>query len=70
MAGFLTNEMAESIVHQPIRQHRLHVFVIIPCQNLFHGLHVVLFPHVQAQLVVFGRDVLILQSAEKGFVGW
>jgi hypothetical protein len=29
-----------------------------------------IFPHVQAQLVVFGRDVLILQSAEKGFVGW
>ena len=30
-----------------------------------HGLHVVLLPHMQAQL-----DVLNLQGAEKGFMGW
>ena len=46
------------------------VFVTIPHTEMVHGLHVVLLPHVKAELVVFGRDVLILQGAEKGFVGW
>jgi hypothetical protein len=51
-------------------QHGFDVFVVVPCQELFHGLHVVVLPYSLAQLVVFGRDVLILQSAEKGFVRW
>ena len=38
------------------------------CQELFHGLHVVVLPYSLAQLVVFGRDIFVFQSAEKGFV--
>ena len=26
-------------------QHGFDVFVVVPCQELFHGLHVVVFPH-------------------------
>ena len=51
-------------------QHGFNVFVVVPCEELFHGFHVVVLPYSLAQLVDFGRDVLILQSAEKGFVRW
>jgi hypothetical protein len=37
-------------------------------QELFHGLHVAVFPYSLAQLVVFGRDIFVFQSTVEGFV--
>jgi hypothetical protein len=50
-------------------QHGFDVFVV-PCHELFHGLHVVVLPYSLAQLVVFGRDIFVFQSTVEGFVRW
>ena len=51
-------------------QNGFDVFVVVPCQELFHGLHVVVFPYSLEQLVVFGRDIFVFQSTVEVFVRW
>jgi hypothetical protein len=50
--------------------HGFYVFVLVLLQELFHCLRVVILPYSLAQLVIFGRDVFVLQCTENGFVRW
>jgi hypothetical protein len=59
---------ADWTFHSPKRRNRLPAGNAQKDQELFHGLHVAVFPYSLAQLVVFGSDIFVFQCTEKGFV--